>query len=124
MTKVILFYNGVTIKSAANRSMLEQTWGEFAQILTYKAEGCRCVCGARRSRVYLADVQQMWSLRSLMRRNKRGTGARQFGSGVLIVATTSIEASMPRRTYWRADWHSRFSLRENQRSQGAPIWKK
>ena len=30
---------GVTIKSAANRSMLEQTWGEFAQILTYKAEG-------------------------------------------------------------------------------------
>ena len=39
MTKVILFYNGVTIKSAANRSMLEQTWGEFAQLLTYKAEG-------------------------------------------------------------------------------------
>ena len=30
---------GVTIKSAANRTMLEQTWGEFAQILTYKAEG-------------------------------------------------------------------------------------
>ena len=30
---------GVTIKAAANRSMLEQTWGEFAQILTYKAEG-------------------------------------------------------------------------------------
>ena len=30
---------GVTIKSAANRSMLEQTWGEFAQLLTYKAEG-------------------------------------------------------------------------------------
>ena len=39
MTKVILFYNGVTIKSAANRSMLEQTWGEFAQLLTYKAAG-------------------------------------------------------------------------------------
>ena len=30
---------GVTIKAAANRTMLEQTWGEFAQILTYKAEG-------------------------------------------------------------------------------------
>ena len=30
---------GVTIKAAANRSMLEQTWGEFAQLLTYKAEG-------------------------------------------------------------------------------------
>ena len=30
---------GVTIKAAINRSMLEQTWGEFAQILTYKAEG-------------------------------------------------------------------------------------
>ena len=30
---------GVTIKSAANRTMLEQTWGEFAQILIYKAEG-------------------------------------------------------------------------------------
>ena len=30
---------GVSIKAAINRSMLEQTWGEFAQILTYKAEG-------------------------------------------------------------------------------------
>ena len=30
---------GVAIKAAINRSMLEQTWGEFAQILTYKAEG-------------------------------------------------------------------------------------
>ena len=30
---------GVTIKAAANRTMLDQTWGEFAQILTYKAEG-------------------------------------------------------------------------------------
>ena len=30
---------GVTIKAAINRSMLEQTWGEFAQLLTYKAEG-------------------------------------------------------------------------------------
>ena len=30
---------GVTIKAGINRSMLEQTWGEFAQILTYKAEG-------------------------------------------------------------------------------------
>ena len=50
---------GVTIKAAINRSMLEQTWGEFAQILTYKAEGSRYVCGARRSRVYLADVQQV-----------------------------------------------------------------
>ena len=29
----------MTIKAAANRTMLEQTWGEFAQILTYKAEG-------------------------------------------------------------------------------------
>lgn len=30
---------GVTIKAAINRTILEQTWGEFAQILTYKAEG-------------------------------------------------------------------------------------
>ena len=30
---------GVAIKAAINRSVLEQTWGEFAQILTYKAEG-------------------------------------------------------------------------------------
>ena len=30
---------GVTVKAAINRSMLEQTWGEFAQILTYKAAG-------------------------------------------------------------------------------------
>ena len=27
------------LKAAINRSMLEQTWGEFAQLLTYKAEG-------------------------------------------------------------------------------------
>ena len=30
---------GVSIKAAINRSILEQTWGEFAQILTYKAVG-------------------------------------------------------------------------------------
>ena len=30
---------GVTVKAAINRSMLDQTWGEFAQLLTYKAEG-------------------------------------------------------------------------------------
>ena len=30
---------GVSIKATINRSILEQTWGEFAQILTYKAEG-------------------------------------------------------------------------------------
>ena len=30
---------GVAAKAAINRSMLEQTWGEFAQILTYKAAG-------------------------------------------------------------------------------------
>ena len=29
----------VYVKTASNRSMLEQTWGEFAQILAYKAEG-------------------------------------------------------------------------------------
>ena len=50
---------GVTIKAAANRTMLEQTWGEFAQILTYKAEGAGMSVGARRSRVYLADLQQV-----------------------------------------------------------------
>ena len=30
---------------------------------------------------------------------------------------------MPRRTYWREDWHSRLSLRKNLSSQGAPICK-
>ncbi len=29
----------VYVKTISNRSMLEQTWGEFAQILAYKAEG-------------------------------------------------------------------------------------
>ena len=87
---------GVTIKAAANRTMLEQTWGEFAQILTYKAEGCRYVFGARGSRVYLADVQQVRG-GEFDASDKRGTG---FGSGVLIAATTSIGVSMPRRTYW------------------------
>ena len=30
---------------------------------------------------------------------------------------------MPRRTYWRENWHSRLSLRKNLSSQGAPICK-
>ena len=30
---------GVSVKATINRSILEQTWGEFAQILTYKAAG-------------------------------------------------------------------------------------
>ena len=30
---------GVATKANINRSILEQTWGEFAQLLTYKAEG-------------------------------------------------------------------------------------
>ena len=34
-------YSGQTVRTKANinRSILEQTWGEFAQLLTYKAEG-------------------------------------------------------------------------------------
>ena len=30
---------------------------------------------------------------------------------------------MPRRTYWREDWHSRLSLWENLSSQDAPVCK-
>ena len=50
---------GVTIKAAANRTMLEQTWGEFAQILTYKAEGAGMSVVRVDPSVYLADVQQV-----------------------------------------------------------------
>ena len=50
---------GVTIKSAANRTMLEQTWGEFAQILTYKAEGAGMSVVRVDPSIYLADLQQV-----------------------------------------------------------------
>ena len=88
---------GVTIKAAINRSMLEQTWGEFAQILTYKAEGAGMSVVRVDPSVYLADVQQVWrgSIRCI--ENKRETG---FASDALIAATTSIEALMRRKTYW------------------------
>ena len=71
MTKVILFYNGVTIKSAANRSMLEQTWGEFAQLLTYKAEGAG-MSVVRVDPAYTSLTCSRWEwLNSMHRRQER-----------------------------------------------------
>ena len=87
---------GVTIKAAANRTMLEQTWGEFAQILTYKAEGAG-MSVVRVDPAYTSLTCSRCGVANLMHRDKRGTG---FGSGVLIAAVTSIGVSMPRRTYW------------------------
>ena len=87
---------GVTIKAAANRTMLEQTWGEFAQILTYKAEGAG-MSVVRVDPAYTSLTCSRCGVANLMRRHKRGTG---FGSDVLIAAMISIEALMLLRTYW------------------------
>ena len=105
---------GVTIKSAANRSMLEQTWGEFAQILTYKAEGAG-MSVVRVDPAYTSLTCSRCGVANLMHRRQERNRIRFRCPDCGNDLNRSVNAA---KNILVRGWPSRLSLRENQSIAG------